>query len=224
MNDHELVAGNVYKATWRSLQVAVKKYVKVDGTGKPDYEEFARFYAEAAAMAEMNSPWVVQLHAVTRQQGKLVMELGKVDMVTWFGQHRSGGLPLKLSLLRNAAHGLADVHDKNFVHRDVRNKTFVVFRESPLSVKLVGLGSAMVGNATGKVTARKLRSKRWSQLNRKLCYEGVSERLGAPYGRRRRSSRKGPTAWAATSTASASSCTSSSPKPSLTGVARQTAR
>eukprot|EP00803_Ostreobium_quekettii_P008784 evm.model.scf_1745.1 EVM.evm.TU.scf_1745.1 scf_1745:1835-16747(+) len=144
---HQL-SGSVYVATYRGREHAVKSGNRMDNVA------FARFYSEAAVMELIRSPSVARLFAVTRS-GKLVMEKGEMDIMTWFWQHRSGGLKLKLRLLRDAAQSLSDVHYAGLVHRDIRTKKFVVFGYGLPEVKLVGLGKASTGNITGKNTVRK---------------------------------------------------------------------
>eukprot|EP00803_Ostreobium_quekettii_P000567 evm.model.scf_1648.1 EVM.evm.TU.scf_1648.1 scf_1648:269-8225(+) len=142
------ISGSVYVATYRGREHAVKSGNRMDNVG------FARFYTEAAVMELVRSPSVVRLFAVTRS-GKLVMEKGEMDIMTWFWQHRPGGLKLKLRLLCDAAQSLNDVHYAGLVHRDIRTKKFVVFGGGQPEVKLVGFGKASTGNITGKNTVRK---------------------------------------------------------------------
>ncbi|CAD7703776.1 unnamed protein product, partial [Ostreobium quekettii] len=140
---------SVYVATYRGREHAVKSGNRMDNVG------FARFYTEAAVMGRIHSLSVARLFAVTRS-GKLVMEKGEMDIMTWFWQHKSQGLKLKLRLLHDAARSLNEVHYAKLVHRDICTKKFVVFGGGQPEVKLVGFGKAFAtGNITGKNTVRK---------------------------------------------------------------------
>eukprot|EP00803_Ostreobium_quekettii_P007128 evm.model.scf_289.3 EVM.evm.TU.scf_289.3 scf_289:94408-98594(+) len=126
------ISGTVYSCKRRGREYVVKNVVRCDGNHQ-DLVGLARLYT--ATKASINSPAVVRLYGFTGS-GKLVMEKGVADILTWFKHHRSGGMKLKLQLLQNAASALADVHHEGIVHRDVRLGKFIVFKGNPLEVKI----------------------------------------------------------------------------------------
>jgi len=126
------ISGAVFSCTQRGREYAVKNVLRSDD-GHKDLVGLARLYT--ATKGTINSPAVVRLFGITCS-GKLVMEMGEADMLTWFLRHQSEGLQLKLQLLQKAALALADVHHEGIVHCNVRLQKFIVFKGNQLEVKI----------------------------------------------------------------------------------------
>jgi serine/threonine-protein kinase len=108
-----------------------------------------RFREEAAILARVTSPWVVQVHSFGVEDGLPFFVMQHVDgpslraMIT---EHAARGATLSpvraLSILRRVAQGLGDLHAQGVVHRDVKPDNVVVERGTgrPVLVDL-GLGA-----------------------------------------------------------------------------------
>jgi eukaryotic-like serine/threonine-protein kinase len=154
--------GAVYRAADERLSRAVA--VKVVGAVTNDPAEHdrlrARFHREARAAAALRHTNVVQVHDFGTDPELdldfLVMELlhGE-DLAARLMRTGAPSLPEALSILRQAARGLAAGHRAGMVHRDVKPGN--LFLESDdghegVHVRVLDFGIAQVGGEEGTVT------------------------------------------------------------------------
>ena len=113
--------GIVYKARQRQLNrlVAVKVLLP---SAPGDTEDFARFRAEAEAVARIRHANIVQVHEVGEQDGRPYCVMEYLDGGTL--QQRLAGQPLAprpaAELLQALAHGIHAAHQAGIVHRDLK--------------------------------------------------------------------------------------------------------
>ena len=148
--------GDVYQAYEESLDRHVA--IKVLPPELARHEDFVRrFRAEAAAVAKLVHPNVVQIHSIGEESGhhyfamQFVSGESLADMLK-----RRGRLPLEetLAIVEQCLAGLKAAHDRGLIHRDVKPGNILLDHEShrPLLadfglVKGIGNGSSLT--ATG---------------------------------------------------------------------------
>ncbi|MBI5210830.1 MAG: protein kinase [Elusimicrobia bacterium] len=145
--------GVVYMAHEKSLERSVALKVLPPEFGQ-DPESVKRFQREARAVAQLNHPNIVQIHAVGEQDGRhyLAMEYVKGKSVKDFIRENDRVQPRPaLELVRQAALGLAEAHGKGIVHRDIKPRNILI-NESGL-VKVLDFGLAKVAQASTGITA-----------------------------------------------------------------------
>jgi tetratricopeptide (TPR) repeat protein len=140
--------GSVYRATdsLTGKNVALK-LLHVAISPEVSY----RFNREAVLLAELSHPAIVSYvaHGVTEQgQSFLVMEwLEGEDLA-----HRLAREPLRLpetlALLRRAAEGLAQAHQKGIIHRDLKPSNLLLREGRPEGVLLLDFGLARYVHST----------------------------------------------------------------------------
>ncbi|HEU0300756.1 MAG TPA: serine/threonine-protein kinase [Longimicrobium sp.] len=154
--------GAVYRATDERLGRAVA--VKVIGITAPDPQEHARlqarFLREARAAATLHHPNVVSVYdfGTDDEVGLdfLVMELLQgEDLAVRLARTGPPPLHVSLSILRQAARGLAAGHRVGLVHRDVKpGNLFLETSDHPDEphVRVLDFGIAQVSGEEGTVT------------------------------------------------------------------------
>ncbi|MFC5176464.1 serine/threonine-protein kinase [Nocardioides taihuensis] len=83
----------------------------------------SRFEREARALAALDSPYVVRVHATGEDDGRLWTATALVpdgDLGSWLARHGPLGVDAALEVVEQVAAGLADVHAAGLVHRDVK--------------------------------------------------------------------------------------------------------
>ncbi|HEX6373603.1 MAG TPA: serine/threonine-protein kinase [Longimicrobium sp.] len=154
--------GAVYRATDERLGRAVA--VKVIGITAADHEEhgrlLARFLREARAAAALHHPNVVSVYdfGTDPEVGLdfLVMELLQgEDLAVRLARTGPPPVHVSLSILRQAARGLAAGHRAGLVHRDVKpGNLFLETSDHPDEphVRVLDFGIAQVSGEEGTVT------------------------------------------------------------------------
>jgi serine/threonine protein kinase len=123
--------------------------IKLIRAGGPDSDLRDRFLTEARAMARVNHPNVLQIHAFGHHEGTpyLVMEFVEGQTVgAWLrAASRSGGLPdieAALRILEATCLGTQAIHDAKTVHGDLKPSN--VLLDSELRVRVADLGLAQL--------------------------------------------------------------------------------
>ncbi len=133
--------GVVYRARQNSLgrQVALKV---IHPTRAREPEAQARFRQEAAAVARLQDPHIVQIHDVGEQDGRLFFAMELVEGVTLERCLTSGPLPDRQAaqLVETLARTMQHAHDRGIVHRDLK----------PANILLQGKQSADYADYTDK--------------------------------------------------------------------------
>jgi hypothetical protein len=122
--------GTVYEAVDTTLDRRVAlKVIAPDLAGDQRFRD--RFTAEARALAALDSPHVVPVHAHGEHAGRLyiVTQLAPDgDLATLIGDHGPPPLRVGLDLMAQVASGLADVHAAGLVHRDIKPANILLRR------------------------------------------------------------------------------------------------
>ena len=137
--------GSVHLARDLGLERLVAlKTLPIDAGADPSTVE--AFRREGAMLARVRSPWVVQVLAFDGSVPYLVMEyVDGVSLRALMIEHATRGAPVPvpraLTLVRQIAQGLGDLHLAGVVHRDVKPANVVVERGSSRPV-IIDLGLA----------------------------------------------------------------------------------
>jgi serine/threonine protein kinase/Tfp pilus assembly protein PilF len=111
-----------------------------------DPERLRRFITEARALASLNHPNIVTVHAVEEDEEEhyFVMEL--VDGATLASAISEGGLehPRLLSLAASLADAVAAAHERGIVHRDLKPANVMIAADGRLKVLDFGLARLAV--------------------------------------------------------------------------------
>jgi hypothetical protein len=122
--------GTVYEAVDTSLDRRVAlKVIAPDLAEDPRFRD--RFTAEARALAALDSPHVVQVHAHGEHCGRLYLVTQLIpdgDLAALIGAHGPPPLRVGLDLVAQVASGLADVHAAGLVHRDIKPANILLRR------------------------------------------------------------------------------------------------
>jgi eukaryotic-like serine/threonine-protein kinase len=140
--------GVVYKAFEPALSRTVALKMLNEGIAH-DQGLVERFYREARAMATLNDPNVVQIHAVGEHQGQPFFVMEFVDGESLNTRLKRERLSVKESrrIIAQAASGLQAAHEKGLIHRDIKPGNLMLSSNKGL-VKVTDFGIALKeGNA-----------------------------------------------------------------------------
>lgn len=129
-------------------EVAVKCMVPTNATSTDEYRK--RFRQEAALSFRLSHPNLVRVIAARELQGLHFMEMEYVDGETAKDRvARRGPLPQDeaLSILHDAARGVAEAHRNKIVHRDIKPENLLISRDG--CVKVADLGLARTSDSAG---------------------------------------------------------------------------
>jgi serine/threonine protein kinase len=145
--------GIVYKAHEESLNRFVA--IKVLGehlTEDPSHIE--RFLREAQSAASLNHPNIVQIYAVSEDQGQHYFAMEYVSGRSLQEILRTSGPLDSVQVARIAiqtAAGLQAAHDRGIVHRDIKPANLLI--DDRGLVKIADFGLALMGGAVSRLTA-----------------------------------------------------------------------
>ncbi len=133
--------GQVYLARQLSLkrEVALKL---LKGELSANATALARFEAEAQAVAKLNHPNIVHIHAIGEADGLRYMVLEFVDgrnLRDYMVRKGTPDLPVVLSVMRQVALALQKAHEQGIVHRDIKPENILVTRKVEVKVTDFGL-------------------------------------------------------------------------------------
>jgi serine/threonine-protein kinase len=145
--------GVVLKAHEESLNRFVA--IKVLGEHLEQDDEYVqRFVREAQSAAALSHPNIVQIYAISEDQGHhyFVMEYVHGTSVQRMIQTKGKIPPPEAArLILQAAAGLQDAHAQDVVHRDIKPANLMVTDRG--LVKIADFGLALMGGATSRLTA-----------------------------------------------------------------------
>jgi serine/threonine-protein kinase len=168
--------GVVYKAHEESLN----RFVAIKMLGEhleqePEYVE--RFVREARSAAALSHPNIVQIYAISEENGHhfFVMEYVQGTSVQRMIQSR-GKIPTDEAarLILQAAAGLQDAHSQGVVHRDIKPANLMVTTRG--LVKIADFGLALMGGATSRLTATGMLMGTPGYLSPEQCLDQAADR------------------------------------------------
>jgi len=141
--------GVVYKAEDPLLGriVAIKTITLVsDAAERIEYE--ARFFQEARAAGGLNHPSLITIHDIGREGDVAYMAMELVDGVELREIMTRGPLPLglALSIIAQAAEGLAYAHERGVVHRDIKPGNIMIVRGRHAKIMDFGIARMRVSD------------------------------------------------------------------------------
>jgi serine/threonine-protein kinase len=145
--------GIVYKAHEESLNRFVA--IKVLGehlTEDPAHVE--RFLREARSAASLNHPNIVQIYAVSEEEGRHFFVMEYVSGRSLQQILRSSGPldPIQVArIAMQTASGLAAAHDQGIIHRDIKPANLLI--DDRGLVKIADFGLALVAGGVSRLTA-----------------------------------------------------------------------
>ncbi len=145
--------GVVYKAHEESLN----RFVAIKVLGEhltEDPSHVQRFLREAQSAASLNHPNIVQIYAISQEQGRHYFVMEHVTGQSLQKVLRSRG---KLDAIQTArialqtASGLRAAHEHGVIHRDIKPANLLI--DDRGLVKIADFGLALMGNAASRLTA-----------------------------------------------------------------------
>jgi serine/threonine protein kinase/tetratricopeptide (TPR) repeat protein len=132
--------GEVYAARDPRLrrEVALKM---LPGDTAEDPERLARFEREARAVAALNHPGIVTIHAIEEIEGRRVIVMERVSGCSLRSVLDAGELPLRraLEIAAEVADALSTAHERGVVHRDLKPANVMLSAEGRVKVLDFGL-------------------------------------------------------------------------------------
>ncbi|MFV2074282.1 MAG: serine/threonine-protein kinase [Thermoanaerobaculales bacterium] len=145
--------GVVYKAHEESLNRFVA--IKVLGEHlEEDTEYVERFLREAQSAAQLNHPNIVQIYAVSEEEGRHYFVMEYVSGRSLQEILRADGPmapPRAAQIMLQTAAGLHAAHEQGIVHRDIKPANLMI--DDRGLVKIADFGLALMGGAATRLTA-----------------------------------------------------------------------
>ena len=143
--------GVVYKALDTGLDRTVA--IKMITAQYADHDHFVRrFWTEAKAMAQLESPYIIKVYDVEETDYGLWLIMEYVPGEELADRIAEGPMPWTeaLPIMRQALHGFAYAHRRNVLHRDVKPSNVLLSEGG--QVKILDFGLAKVQQASGEST------------------------------------------------------------------------
>jgi predicted Ser/Thr protein kinase len=145
--------GVVYKAHEESLN----RFVAIKVLGEhltEDPAQIERFIREAQSAASLNHPNIVQIYAVSEEDGRHYFVMEYVSGRSLQQILRTNG-PLEpeqvARIALQTASGLAAAHEQGIIHRDIKPANLLI--DDRGLVKIADFGLALMGDAASRLTA-----------------------------------------------------------------------
>jgi serine/threonine-protein kinase len=142
--------GKVYLATDNQLQrkVAIKELTDLTKSQVPG-EKVNHGLKEARLLARINHTNIIQIYNIHDENGKtsLVMEYFKSKTLTQFQNETITTLVQKLDLLSQLAAGLAQAHQNDIIHCDLKPSNLLVNEQGQLKITDFGI-ACLIPNGT----------------------------------------------------------------------------
>ncbi len=136
--------GVVYKAHQKSLKrlVALKMIL---GGACADRQAFARFQAEAEALARLHHPHIVQIHEVGEYQGQPYFSLEFLDGGSLAGKLGGNPLPVReaAELTEKLARAVQAAHESGIAHRDLKPANVLLSSDGEPKITDFGLAKQL---------------------------------------------------------------------------------
>ncbi len=147
--------GVVFEATeeTKGRSVAIKV---LNSDGGSDAETLSRFRREGSRFAKLRHPNIVRVYGMGRARGMLYIASEFVDGVDLYHiMKKEGAIDIErsLSIVEDAARGLAVAHDSGVIHRDLKPENIMLTHEGA-QVKVLDFGIAKDLNASVALTVR----------------------------------------------------------------------
>ena len=132
--------GVVYKARQKSLNRLVAIKMILAGT-HATAEELTRFRAEAAAVARLQHPNIVQIYEVGEQDGRLFLSLEFVDGASLAQRYAGTPAPPRTAaqIVETLARTMHHAHQRGIVHRDLKPGNVLLTRDGVPKITDFGL-------------------------------------------------------------------------------------
>ena len=154
--------GTVYRAAWRSADVAVKKLHSAQLTANSRQA----FVAEVETMAKLDSPRLAHLYGacVAPAPYCIVMEyMPKGSLYGLIHSQEQYGWPVSLQIAIDIGNGLAFLHQEKIIHRDL--KSLNILLDAQYRAKICDFGLSRVRqevSVTSTVSATAVGSNAWN--------------------------------------------------------------
>jgi Protein tyrosine and serine/threonine kinase len=151
--------GIVFKGTWQHTEVAIKQLHMMD---KQSADMLTEFHQETHLMIQLNHPNVIRLYGACIDQDPYCLVMEYMPKGSLYDVLHSA-LPLTQELRERIAMdiacGLAYLHDKNILHRDL--KSLNVLLDDHLRAKLADFGLAKVKLGSTTSSYHAVGTTRW---------------------------------------------------------------
>ena len=155
--------GNVYKGSWYGKEVAIKKLHM-----KKLPEDLAEdFDNETKVMAMCQSSQIIKLFGVSLQSDQFAMVLeympkGSLYKLLNTKSETLGWEPTRMRIAADVSRGLAYLHDKGILHRDLKSLNVLVNQDYRAKITDFGLAKIKVAtNSTSTLSKKSVGSFRW---------------------------------------------------------------
>ncbi|KAF9977245.1 hypothetical protein BGZ73_006608 [Actinomortierella ambigua] len=149
--------GNVYQARWEDREVAIKQF-NVTHAEAITEEAIQR---EIQLLASLRDKHIIQFYGTTQHEGRLVLvtEYAKGGNLQRAIQQRRLDWPNKARIADEIARGLAYIHHKGVLHRDLKSQNVLLTLH--MEVKLCDFGFATVKVRSASMTGSLKGTHRW---------------------------------------------------------------
>jgi serine/threonine protein kinase len=146
------IGEGAFGVVYRCEEISLKRTVaiKMLGAGTVGEKELQRFLGEGRNLASLNHPNVVQIYRLGDYGGHPYIVMEYLTGTTLKDLLRSGRPPLKegLEIMRQIASGLAAIHAKGIIHRDLSANNVMIVESGMLKILDLGLAKEIASLST----------------------------------------------------------------------------